>query len=76
LPGSVVIASLRKIVDLISISCPGICGEEDFRCQRLKKTRLPGKREESIRSKRVDMLWIWDVYSFGDKLEGIAEQIA
>ena len=43
-----------KIVDLIFISSRGICGENDFGCQRLKKARLPGRKKEPF---QVEMYW-------------------
>jgi hypothetical protein len=38
----------------------------------IRRPDYRGERAEAIRSKRVDMLWIWSVYSFGDKLQVIA----
>jgi len=37
-----------------------------------RKPEYWGKRKKSSRLKRVDMIWIWSVYSFGDKFWIIA----
>jgi hypothetical protein len=37
-----------------------------------ERTEYRREREGAIRSKRVDMLWIWSVYSCGDKFLVIA----
>ncbi len=34
--------------------------------------RLAAGKAGAIRLKRVDMVWIWNVYSFGDKFRIIA----
>ena len=40
LPDSAVISEMGKIAVMIFISSHGLSGEDDFRCQRLKKTML------------------------------------
>ncbi len=35
--------------------------------------RLAAGKAGAIRLKRVDMVWIWNVYSFGDKFRIIAK---
>jgi len=79
LPKPSLITERAKMADMISISSIDICGEDDFRCPRLNGARLAVGKAGAIRSKRVDRLWIWEVYSFGDKFrirEELCQSIA
>ena len=61
LPLSTIITFPGKMPAIISLSCTGICGEEDFRCG---DRGTPGCRREwqgSFRPRRLEMLWIWKV---------------
>jgi hypothetical protein len=73
LPKSVLIAYALKTADMISISSRGICGEDDFRCARLKKARLPAGTAGVFQAKKyrygVDMGGFW----FRDKCRIIAD---
>jgi len=46
------------------ISFEDLCGEEDLRSPRLKEGRLWAGKAGAIRSKKVDMLWIWELFGF------------
>jgi hypothetical protein len=72
LPNPSLINEPAKTADMISISFEDLCGEDDFRCLRLKRPGYRGEREGAIRSKRVDMLWRLSVYLFGNKFLVIA----
>ena len=45
LPPATIIASPGKMPAIISLSCAGICGEEDFRSRREKEARTSGGNE-------------------------------
>jgi hypothetical protein len=58
LPNPSLITEPVKTADMICISSRGACGEEGFRCLRLKEARLAAGKTGSIRSKGVDMVQI------------------
>jgi hypothetical protein len=62
LPDQAIIAEARKIADMIRISSHSLCGEDNFRCARLKKPGYRWEGPEFFRPGSIDIDWIWEVF--------------